>query len=217
MAFAQEKEAIKTEKIIEKETIIEKKAIKKVRENKNSFGVKIGYNLSNISNIGGDSKSGINVGVVSEFFLDKKKLISISPGLSYSMQGIKDDVYGNGFSNDKVVISANYINLPVLLKAYFPNKKFSADIGFQFGYMVNMKVSTADVSVKAPRELFNSLDVSYVYGLSYNFSRITLSVRGITGLSNVIDIDAINEVSDTGSESNKNKNQVFELGFCFKF
>lgn len=198
------------------------------RSNENSFGVKIGYNLSGISNFGGGYKSGINAGFVTESFLNKNKSTSISLGLSYSMQGATGEVPEGGLKGERASLLSQYINIPVLVKVYTRNNRFSFDLGFQFGYLVNMRESASNISIKYPKDWYNSIDVSYCYGASYNFSKVTLSARIISGLTNVINMESYKSgilavdpesiVKDIDmSKLKRNNNRVIEISMSFKF
>src|ERR1700754_1201103 len=80
------------------------------------FGVKLGANLANVSDLEGTkSKFGINGGLQASLHLNE--MFSVNPEAVYSSQGVKAEE-GDGS------INLNYINVPVLLQYNNPSGLF---------------------------------------------------------------------------------------------
>lgn len=101
---------------------------------KSNAGIKGGYNLSAVS-FGGEGETGqrhsFHIGLYGESFLNND--ISVQPELLYSQQGYEIR------SNDGTYTQKlNYINLPIMLKAY-PSANFFLETGPQVGLAITHK------------------------------------------------------------------------------
>lgn len=101
---------------------------------KSTGGIKGGYNLASVNFDGNgetDQRNGFHVGVYGESFVSNS--FSIQPELMYSQQGYKI-TNANGTFTQKL----DYINLPIMLKAY-PSKNFFLEAGPQIGLAISHK------------------------------------------------------------------------------
>jgi hypothetical protein len=98
------------------------------------FGVKAGFNLSNLSGDIEDTESlpGFHAGIVADFKIGEK--FSIQPELLYSLEGAK---FSSGAE-----WRLYYLNLPVMAK-YHISETFSLEAGPQIGYLTNSDLSGA--------------------------------------------------------------------------
>lgn len=99
-----------------------------------NIGIKGGYNLAAVSFDGEGETSqrhSFHAGFFGESFLNE--YLSIQSELVYSQQG-----YEIEFNNATFTQKLNYLNLPVLLKAY-PSKNFYVEAGPQIGLAITHK------------------------------------------------------------------------------
>lgn len=150
---------------------------------KSNAGIKGGYNLAAV-NYDGSGETGqrhaFHIGVYGESFLSES--FSIQPELMYSQQGyeIKD---ANGTFTQKL----DYINLPVMLKAY-PSKNFFLEAGPQIGLAIsNKEVYEGFINGTTEREP-NNFDWGMNFGGGFKTdSGISLGVRYHLGLGDLYD------------------------------
>lgn len=158
-----------------------------------TWGAKVGFNATNISNFDAKNKMSIHVGA----FAEKRysDLLGASAELIYSRQGARDKD-----GDWKYKLRVNYLNIPILAK-FFVWEGLSVDVGPQFGFALNAKQkakgngNTAKVKIKD----FNVFDFSIPIGVTYRVEDIFVSARYNIGLTNVFD-SGVN-----------NKNHVFQL------
>jgi hypothetical protein len=173
----------------------------KAQENsthKSNAGIKGGYNLAAVSFDGDgetDQRHSFHVGVYGESFISQS--FSIQPELLYSQQGyvIKDS---NGTFTQKL----NYINLPLMLKAY-PSQNFFLEAGPQIGLAVSHKEEYDGLFSSTQEYDPNSFDWGMNFGAGFKTdSGISLGIRYHLGLGDLYD-------------ENKAYNRVwqFSLGF----
>lgn len=165
---------------------------------KSNAGIKGGYNLAAVSFDGDgetDQRHSFHIGVYGESFISQS--FSIQPELMYSQQGyvIEDS---NGTFTQKL----NYINLPLMLKAY-PSQNFFLEAGPQIGLAVSHKEEYDGLFSSSQEYDPNSLDWGMNFGGGFKTdSGISLGVRYHLGLGDLYD-------------ENKAYNRVwqFSLGF----
>lgn len=167
-----------------------------------SYGVKAGFNASNIgADYDGNMKIGIYVGVFSEF--DISNQFSIQPEVVYSRQGASLA----GESNHKIRL--NYINIPVLAK-YYVMDEWSFEAGPQLGVLLTAKSCTSSDGVKTKEKinnLFSTLDFGLALGTSYLFmDNIGASLRYNIGISNISSVNGLTM-----------RNGVLQLGAFVQF
>lgn len=168
-----------------------------------TIGPKLGWNITNISNMS-DSKNkmSVSVGGFAEFKFND--YVALQPELLYSRQGfrLKD-------GDVKTKVRVNYLNIPILAKLYVL-EGLSVDLGPQLGFALNAKnkSKSGGTTVKHKITNFNTCDVSFAVGLSYEYEEFMVSARYNIGLTNVFDKD------DVGGN---NKNHVFQLSVGYRF
>jgi hypothetical protein len=146
-------------------------------------GIKGGYNLSAVSfDADGETgqRHGFHIGVYGESFISES--FSIQPELLYSQQGyeIKD---ANGTFTQKL----DYINLPILLKAY-PSKNFYLEAGPQIGLAISHKEEYNGLFSSSQEYDPNNFDWGMNFGGGFKTgSGITLGVRYHLGLGDLYD------------------------------
>lgn len=158
---------------------------------KTNGGIKGGYNLAAVSFDGeGETgqRHGFHVGVYGESFISQS--VAIQPELMYSQQGYEIED-ANGTFTQKL----NYINLPLMLKAY-PSKNFFLEAGPQIGLAITHK-EEYDGFISGSEEFEpNNFDwgMNFGGGIKTN-SGISLGVRYHLGLGDLYDSDkAFNRV-----------------------
>ena len=164
------------------------------------LGPKAGVNISNFAsgNYNNNTLVGFHLGGFLNFGLGKS--FAIQPEVLFSTQGSKiDDVN----SNIKE-LKTNYLNIPVLAQIRMPGG-FYLETGPQAGILLTAK--TDDQTVK---ELYNSLDWSWAFGLGVK-SKIGLGVgaRYNLGLNKIRNSDNTTTIEPDG------KNSVIQIGLFF--
>jgi hypothetical protein len=161
-------------------------------------GIKGGYNLAAVSFDGDgetDQRHGFHVGIYGESFIDNN--FSIQPELLFSQQG-----YEITNSSGRFIQKLNYINLPVMFKAY-PSNNFFLEVGPQIGLAITHK-EIYDGFFSSTEEFDpDSFDwgMNFGAGIKTN-SGINLGVRYHLGLGDLYD-----------SEKAQNRVWMFSLGF----
>ncbi|MES1215422.1 MAG: porin family protein [Bacteroidota bacterium] len=165
------------------------------------FGPKAGVNISNFSGGTGSIESntlvGFHVGGFVSFQLGKS--FAIQPEVLFSTQGAKyDDASIKNFK-------ANYLNIPVLAQIRMPGGLY-LETGPQAGILL-----TAERDNQTVKELYNSLDWSWAFGLGLRSKMgLGFSARYNLGLTKVED-----NITGTGSFEANGKNSVIQLGLFF--
>ena len=146
-------------------------------------GIKGGYNLASVNFDGNgetDQRNGFHIGVYGESFISNS--FSIQPELMYSQQGyeIKN---ANGTFTQKL----DYINLPIMLKAY-PSKNFFLEAGPQVGLAISHK-EVYEGFINATQEYDpNKFDYGVNFGAGFKTDAgISLGVRYHLGLGDLYD------------------------------
>ncbi|WPR70824.1 porin family protein [Flavobacterium sp. NG2] len=101
---------------------------------KSNVGIKGGYNLAAVNFDGDgetDQRHGFHIGLYGESFVSDN--FAIQPEIMFSQQGY---VINNG--NEKFTQKLNYINIPLMFKAY-PADNFFLEVGPQVGLAVTHK------------------------------------------------------------------------------
>jgi hypothetical protein len=148
-------------------------------------GIKGGYNLAAVNfddNGETGQRHGFHVGVYGESFISES--FSIQPELMYSQQGyeIKDN-NGNVTFTQKL----NYINLPVMLKAY-PSKNLFFEAGPQIGVAISHKEEYSGFFSSTQEYDPNSFDWGMNFGAGFKTdSGISFGARYHLGLGDLYD------------------------------
>lgn len=164
-------------------------------------GIKGGYNLSAVS-FDGEGETGqrhsFHIGLYSESFLSDA--ISLQPELLYSQQG-----YEIRNSNSKFTQKLNYINLPIMLKAY-PSTNFFLEAGPQIGLAISHKEEFDGTFFDSSQEFNpNSFDWGINFGGGFKTKTgVSLGARYHLGLGDIYEDD-----------NPKNRVWQFYIGFDF--
>jgi hypothetical protein len=161
-------------------------------------GIKGGYSLAAVS-FDGDGETGqrhgFHVGVYGESFLGNH--FSIQPELLYSQQG-----YEIKNSNGTFTQKLNYINLPLMLKAY-ASQNFFIEAGPQIGLAIVHKEEYSGLFSTSQEYNPNSFDYGVNFGAGIKTdSGVSFGVRYHLGLGDLYD-------------NNKAKNRVWQFSIGF--
>lgn len=158
------------------------------------LGIKAGANFASITDASGlKNKTGLHAGVFLGLKFNDK--VALQPELLYSQQGAKLDI--GKFDLD-------YINIPVVVK-YYLVKGLNVQLGPQFGFVVNDKISDAITEVSDAITEAESFDFSGVVGLGLDLPLgIRIDARYNIGFTDV--------VKDFGR-----KNGVFSVALGYSF
>ena len=150
---------------------------------KSNGGIKGGYNLAAVSFDGDgetEQRHSFHIGIYGESFISES--FSIQPELIYSQQG-----YVITDSNGTFTQKLNYINLPVMLKAY-PSKNFFLEAGPQIGLAVLHKEEYDGLFSSSQQYDPNSFDWGVNLGGGFKTdSGVSLGVRYHLGLGDLYD------------------------------
>jgi hypothetical protein len=167
-------------------------------ENFSNGGIKGGYNLAAVS-FDGDGETtqrhGFHIGIYGESFISQS--FSIQPELLYSQQGYEITNSSGTFTQ-----KLNYINLPVMLKAY-PTKNFFLEVGPQIGLAISHKEEYEGLFSSSQEYDPDNFDWGMNFGGGVKTdSGISLGVRYHLGLGDLYD-----------SGKAQNRVWLFSLGF----
>ena len=153
---------------------------------KSNAGIKGGYNLAAVNfNGNGETgqRQGFHVGVYAEEFINES--FAIQPELIYSQQG-----YVITNTSGQLTQKLDYINLPVMLKAY-PSKNLFLEVGPQIGLAISHKEeynSGFSLFNSSQENMPNNFDWGVNFGGGFKTdSGITLGVRYSLGLGDLYD------------------------------
>lgn len=150
---------------------------------KSNGGIKGGYNLAAVSFDGDgetEQRHGFHIGVYGESFISES--FSIQPELMYSQQGYKITNSSGTFTQ-----KLDYINLPLMLKAY-PSKNFFLEAGPQIGLAVSHKEEYDGLFSGSQEYDPNNFDWGMNFGGGFKTdSGISLGVRYHLGLGDLYD------------------------------
>ncbi|MDI5889193.1 MULTISPECIES: porin family protein [Flavobacterium] len=150
---------------------------------KSNGGIKGGYNLAAVSFDGDgetEQRHGFHIGVYGESFISES--FSIQPELMYSQQGYEITNSSGTFTQ-----KLDYINLPLMLKAY-PSKNFFLEAGPQIGLAVSHKEEYDGLFSGSQEYDPNNFDWGMNFGGGFKTdSGISLGVRYHLGLGDLYD------------------------------
>ena len=150
---------------------------------KSNVGIKGGYNLAAVSFVGDgetEQRHGFHIGVYGESFISES--FSFQPELLYSQQGYKITTSSGTFTQ-----KLNYVNLPLMLKAY-PSKNFFLEAGPQIGLAVSHKEEYEGLFSGSQQYDPNNFDWGMNFGGGFKTdSGISLGVRYHLGLGDLYD------------------------------
>ena len=146
-------------------------------------GIKGGYNLAAVSFDGDgetEQRHGFHIGVYGESFISES--FSIQPELMYSQQGYEITNSSGTFTQ-----KLDYINLPLMLKAY-PSKNFFLEAGPQIGLAISHKEEYDGLFSGSQEYDPNNFDWGVNFGGGFKTdSGISLGVRYHLGLGDLYD------------------------------
>ncbi|MFV8345836.1 porin family protein [Flavobacterium sp. ZB4P13] len=152
---------------------------------KSNGGIKGGYNLAAVSFDGDgetEQRHGFHIGVYGESFISES--FSIQPELMYSQQGYEITNSSGTFTQ-----KLDYINLPIMLKAY-PSQNFFLEAGPQIGLAVSHKEEYDGFFSGSQEYDPNNFDWGLNFGGGFKTnSGISLGVRYHLGLGDLYDDD----------------------------
>lgn len=163
------------------------------------FGVKGGFNFTNIMSLDGfslEGKSGFHAGIFASARFSEK--FGLQADVVYSQQGAK-------FTGGEFDLT--YVNIPVVFKYYVvEGQGLNIQIGPQFGFLVDDSikgvVNNFEIKAKA-----NETDIAGVIGLGYELlDNFRLDGRYHLGFT---------EVSDATQAKGKNTYITLGLGYTF--
>jgi hypothetical protein len=168
---------------------------------KSHVGIKGGYNLAAVNFDGDgetDQRHGFHIGLYGESFISDN--FAIQPEIMFSQQGYE---IKNG--NSKFTQKLNYINMPLMFKAY-PADNFFLEVGPQIGFAVTHKEEYSGTLFSGTQEYDpNKFDWGMNFGAGIKSdSGFSIGVRYHLGLGDLY-------------EQNKAYNRVwqFSLGIDF--
>ena len=166
-----------------------------------TFGPKIGVNVSKIKDVHGDSNQGIGMfvgGFATIPLKDYSQEFFIQPELLFSQMGEKD-------GDERVTL--NYIQVPVLFKAYFSEQdtEFFGEVGPQFGFLLGESLPD---NYGYDHE-FKGFDFGATVGVGFSYLRNwEVNARFYYGFADIID-------GDTRDARNFNSNVSAGLAYRF--
>ena len=150
---------------------------------KSNGGIKGGYNLAAVSFDGDgetEQRHGFHIGVYGESFISES--FSIQPELMYSQQGYEITNSSGTFTQ-----KLDYINLPLMLKAY-PSKNFFLEAGPQIGLAISHKEEYDGLFSGSQEYDPNNFNWGMNFGGGFKTdSGISLGVRYHLGLGDLYD------------------------------
>lgn len=185
----------------------------KAQSNIGSWSIlpKAGLNIATMTESdGADPRFGLVAGAEAEYQVSER--VSLSTGLLYSQQGIKDSPEGVSET-----IKMDYLNVPLLANVYVA-KGLALKAGIQPGFLLNDKVELKSNGAKVEvglEESFHaaglkadvkSFVLSIPVGVSYEFSSLVLDARYNLGISKA-----------ASAEGESTKHNVFQFTVGYKF
>ncbi|WP_125719164.1 porin family protein [Flavobacterium ustbae] len=153
------------------------------------FGVKGGYNMSNLIDSGDDVNdnnilSGFNAGFYAT--LPVSDFVAIQPELLFTTKGAKLEYNAGPFEGD-AKFRLNYIELPLLVRVNI-TKNFNVHAGGYASYLVSSKVTgdgSFEINEEIDRDDLNKFDAGIAAGVGVDFDPISIGVRYNYGLTTV--------------------------------
>ena len=153
------------------------------------FGLMGGLNSASLfiadgggSGASSDTRVGVHLGAFMEMPMGINW--TFKSALLYSMQGGAERIGGRTYT-----LQFDYINVPLLFRWHFWQRRMSLDFGPQFGYMVRARATGGGESVSIyDWDELNKFDFSLVLGVSVRLNdNFSLSLRGIGGSAEIVD------------------------------
>lgn len=176
---------------------------------------KVGMNVANYAS-SEDSSPRVGLAAGAEFEYQISKLLSVSAGVMYSMQGAKHSsnfnipfLDGNQRKKTTTTWKTDYINIPIVANVYV-FKGLALKVGVQPGFNVLAKALRTTEGVETSASLSDlgvdvqAFDFAIPVGLSYEYKNIVLDARyniGVVKFAEHLDY----------------RNRVFQLTLGYKF
>jgi len=153
------------------------------------FGVKGGFNMSNLYNSGDDVDDnnvlyGFNAGVYAT--LPISDMVAIQPEVLFTTKGAELE-YNNAFAQGDAKFRLNYIEVPLLVRVNV-TKNFNIHAGGYASYLVSSKISgngDIDFDQDIDRDDLNKFDAGIAAGVGVDFNPISIGLRYNHGLTTV--------------------------------
>jgi len=153
------------------------------------FGVKGGFNMSNLYNSGDDVDDnnvlyGFNAGVYAT--LPISDMVAIQPEVLFTTKGAELE-YNNAFAQGDAKFRLNYIEVPLLVRVNV-TKNFNIHAGGYASYLVSSKISgngDIDFDQDIDRDDLNKFDAGIAAGVGVDFNPISIGLRYNYGLTTV--------------------------------
>jgi len=168
------------------------------------FGIKGGLNFSTVALSGGtgtitpDSKTGFNLGVISEIPLATD--FYLQPGLLFSTKG---------FKSDSETFSTNHIDIPInaLYKLHAGSIKVLGFAGPYISYALSGKSGSDNITFSGDNKDMNAFDFGLNFGAGVEISNFQITAQYGIGLTN--------SLANSGDVTMKNK--VFGVSVAYLF
>ncbi|KAB1069027.1 PorT family protein [Tamlana haliotis] len=176
-------------------------------QNKASFGLKGGVNLSNISKANLETKTGFNLSMFAN--IQFTELYALQPELGYSLQGGQSDGYS------EADMDIHYISVAVA------NKFFIKDSGLHFIVAPGLDFDADDTLVGLYNDADGNdvtfVDLTFAFGLGYEFDNgLGFEARYKQGTIDVFS-DAFNSFDSDLLSRETQLNSTFQIGVFYKF
>lgn len=187
------------------------------------FIPKIGMSFANLTNTDGSMAPGLNIGVAAEFPIFED--FAIEPGIYYSMQGTRSDVYvamDDMLVDGDLTYDMDYLNIPIYAKYYVYDGLYLF-AGPQFGFNVQSSLNADAVNFEGSGEDMDIKDIVKVFdfsigiGAGYQFDMgLNVSLNYNIGLTNTFDYgDTTSEYLK--EEFDKCRNSVLQINLGWRF
>lgn len=179
-----------------------------------SFGVKAGFNVSNVKNVGSTenkTRLGLNGGLLTEIKIRKK--IIVRPEVLYSIKGNK---FPATAFNGGGTLSLNYISIP-LLGGFRPTDKFTILLGPEFNFLTSANSRFDGVNHDGTKN-FRKFDFAIDLGATYTIIKgLGVELRYSYGFEDLVDVTYTDQNGNDIGTGRIGSNRVFQLGVFYKF
>ncbi|CAC9976786.1 PorT family protein [Flavobacterium sp. WLB] len=154
------------------------------------FGVKGGFNMSNLISDGDNEPTdenvlyGFNAGVYAT--LPISDFVAIQPEILFTTKGSEFE-YNNAFASGNAKFKLNYIEVPLLVRVNI-TKNFNVHAGGYASYLVSSKVTgngDFDFDEDVDTDDLNKFDAGIAAGVGVDFNPISIGLRYNYGLTTV--------------------------------
>jgi hypothetical protein len=190
------------------------------------FGAKVGFDMTNYwgKDVEHGMKPGYQAGLMMEYkFTDR---FAIAPEVVFAAQGGKSKAISLDFDGRQINVgtadikfTANYINVPVMLK-FYATPEFSIDFGPQVGFNVYNKFSAKGLDESFDiKEYTKPVDFGLGLGATYNLTdNAFIQARYTLGLTNAYkDNGLVEDYLEGLFGDNDAKNSNIQIAFGMKF